>query len=350
MSQLDPNERKLINRYMRRLSPNKRRFIEHYMAQSRNFLGQILPNSLVTHLQDKMIYAPRIKHLRIDNDRFPLFDTVFFEVRTKCNGACSFCAASIQNDTRQDTEMPKNLYAKIINELKSMQFDGRIAYHVNNDPLIFAPLSEFVEYARQNLPSAWIQILTNGKALTENKAVRLLKAGINELTVNDYNDDPTAEPPKRIQNIYDNVLPRFYEKPQIRFGHGPDRETKNIFRFNVFKRSVNAVKSSRAGTSPNKQIKSKSPRGFCEYPFTQFNITTDGRVSKCCADFLFSDPMGNVKEDTLMDIWKGEKFQNVRRLLLGGNRDAIKTCSACDFYGVKKYYSRAAYLLGMITG
>jgi radical SAM protein with 4Fe4S-binding SPASM domain len=83
-------------------------------------------------------------------------------------------------------------------------------------------------------------------------------------------------------------------------------------------------------------------RGFCEYPWTQFNITADGRVSKCCADFYFSDPMGDINNDSIMSIWHGERLEKVRRLLLKGNRDAIETCRKCDFYGVRRFHSTFA--------
>ena len=298
-----------------------------------------IPKSIWKILQNKWIYHPRIIELRIDSGTTPLFDAVFFEVRTRCNGTCPFCAASIQNETRQDTTMPMKLYIKVINELKDIGFSGRIAYHVNNDPLIFHKLSDFVKYARTNLPSVWIQILTNGKGLTEKKAESLIDAGINELSINYYNDDQTVEVSKKIQNISENVLPRYYKEHQIKTGHGPDTDNKNIFRFNLFRPMLNTIKTSRAGTAPNKKFKSGQPRGFCEYPFTQFNITTDGRVSKCCADLYFSDPMGNVKENSLMEIWNGQQFEKVRNLLLEGNRDVIETCSKCDFFGVKRFYS-----------
>lgn len=242
------------------------------------------------------------------------------------------------------------LHERVINELKALKFSGRIVYHVNNDPLIFPQLPDFVEYARQNLPNAWIHILTNGKTLTLRKAESLLRAGINELSINYYNDDFSAELPKTIQNIRDELLPKFYKPEQIRPRHGPrDYGSKDIFTFNVFRRKATEILTSRAGTSPNKKEKSKSPRGFCEYPFTQFNITADGRVSKCCADFYFSDPMGNVNERSVIDIWTGEKFNNVRRSLLQGNRDAIESCKKCDFYGVQKLHSNIGRFLYIIT-
>ena len=146
------------------------------------------------------------------------------------------------------------------------------------------------------------------------------------------------------------MLPRFHKPEQITPGHGPrDYGSKDIFRFNVFPRKATEILTSRAGTSPNKKEKSTSPRLFCEYPLTQFNITADGRVSKCCADFYFSDPMGNVNERSVMDIWTGDKFDNVRHSLLQGNRDAIETCRKCNFYGVKKLLSNIGRFLYAIT-
>lgn len=327
----------------------KRSKYAQYLKRFGGTIIQTLPTFIVKYLLDKIIYKPRIKYLGLENNKVPLFDTVFFEVRTKCNGTCSFCAASIQNEIREDSTMPKNLYMKVVDELVELGFAGRIAYHVNSDPLIFSDLNNFIEYVRHKLPGAWIQILTNGKGLSEKKAESLLKAGINELTINDYNDELTTGMPVKFQRIYDNVLPRFYERHQIKTGHGPDTEKRNVFRFNVFRSKKNTTKTSRAGTSPNKKLQSGLQRGFCEYPFTQFNITTDGKVNKCCADLYFSDPMGNVKDNSMMHIWEGRRFRKVRQIILEGNRNAIETCRKCDFYGVKKVYSKGAKILRIIT-
>ena len=94
--------------------------------------------------------------------------------------------------------------------------------------------------------------------------------------------------------------------------------------------------SSRAGTSPNKPKPSRAVRGFCEHPFTQFNITADGTVSMCCADFLFSVPMGNVKNESMIEIWYGHQFTEVRKSLLRGDRNTVETCRQCDYYGSRR--------------
>jgi len=279
------------------------------------------------------VYRPIIVKNKLSAPRPPLFNGVFFEVRTRCNGTCPFCAASVGNEKREDSSMPFSLYEKVINELAELNFSGRIAYHINNDPLIFRPLPDFIAYARQALPGAWIQVLTNGKALTLKIADNILKSGLNELSINVYNDDLSAPLPKIISDISEEVVPKYYVSSLVKKGFGPDTAQSGIFRFNVFRRRLTEELETRGGSSPNKLIKAQGPRGFCEYPFTQLNISTKGIVSKCCSDFYFSDPMGNVYSQSLLDIWYGNKFTSVRQHLLSGNRSRLSQCRDCDFYG-----------------
>ena len=230
-----------------------------------------------------------------------------------------------------------------------MKYSGKVAYHVNNDPLLFPDLAEFAGIASDNLPDAWIQVLTNGKALTVNKAEALIKAGINELSINYYNNDLNSELPETIRTIRDDLIHRYYNKEQIRRGHQSNGIKKGIFRFNIFRRKETEILTSRAGTSPNKKEKAQTPRGFCEYPFTQFNITVDGRVNKCCADLYFSESMGNVIHESVLDIWRGNRLEVVRRHLYNGDRNAIESCRKCDFYGVKRYPTIIGKCLFLIT-
>jgi radical SAM protein with 4Fe4S-binding SPASM domain len=314
--------------------------------------GRILPKSLLRLLQNKFIYNPRKKTLRLAHADKSLFDSVLFEVRTKCNGSCAFCAASVKNETRPDTTMPMSLYRKVIDELMELEFKGVVGYDVNNDPLLFKELPAFIKYARSHLPNAWIRVLTNGKALDEDIAAALLAAGINELSINDYNDDRNAAIPEKIRVVQEEILPKFYNKTMIKIGktnYGPDPDHKEIFKFNLFRSRATVIKATRAGTAPNKKEKTQMPRGFCEHPFTQFNITTDGRVSMCSADLFFSDPMGDVSKQSLTEIWFGENFQKIRKSLMKDDREPIELCSKCDYYGIHKFVSIPARITHLLT-
>lgn len=308
-----------------------RKSIKILVKESIRALLFVSPFSLIKYVQDKTIYSPRIKSMRIEERGYPLFNSIFFEVRTMCNGSCMFCAASIQNEKREDISMDVELYRKIINELIDMNYTGRIAYHVNNDPLLFQDLTEFIRIAKENLPESHIHICTNGKALNRRKAQSLYDAGVDEVVVNYYRSDNSKDTPGVFTDIADDVSRR-----------------KGV-KFTLNHRSINEVLESRAGTAPNKNEKSKWPRGYCQRPFDQFNVTADGRVSKCCADLYFNDIMGNVNDKSAQDIWYGDKFGKVRESLLKGDRELIDGCNKCDYYGVKKIKSRMGKIVHELT-
>ncbi|MBF0383208.1 MAG: radical SAM protein, partial [Magnetococcales bacterium] len=156
---------------------------------------------ILRQLQNIFVYQPIIEQKSIRVIDPPLFDTVFFEVRTRCNGVCEFCLAAVQTDPRKDEKMAPEVHEKVLQDLKDINFKGRIAYHNNSDPLIFKDLVDYIAVARNFFPDNKIQILTNGKALSSKKAEELIKVGVNELIINFYHDDPNAEYPDVFKEI-----------------------------------------------------------------------------------------------------------------------------------------------------
>jgi radical SAM protein with 4Fe4S-binding SPASM domain len=198
---------------------------------------------------------------------------------------------------------------------------------------------DLMAYARQQLPEAWLQVMTNGKALTVDKARRLIEVGIDELHINYYNDDFNAPLPARFVEIRDQLLPSLFPADRLRIGtQSPLSEAgeRGVFVFNIMRRRETEVLTSRGGTAPNAPAPSGPPRGFCEYPFTQLNITADGRIGQCCCDLYFSQDLGNVKDTPLLDLWFSPKFMQVRNHLVRNDRSQNPLCSQCDFCGVKK--------------
>ena len=295
------------------------------------------------------------EHIK-NNKKNKLFNTVYFELRTRCNGSCSFCAASIQNDTREDITMSFELFKKVINELSQINFEGTIAFHNNSEPLLVKDLDKFIQYTREKLDKVWIQILSNGKSLNVINGEKIIEAGINELSLNIYNDDLNAELPNNVQKFENEILRKKFSENEILTGHRLSGEkipksNKKYIKYNVRKRLLNEVLNNRAGSAPNKKTNKplKQELGFCEFPFEQFIITANGNVSQCCCDFYFSNPMGNIKSQGLQEIWNGDKFTTLRKQLLDSDRKQSKLCEKCDFYGVnhspKNYLKKGLYYL-----
>ncbi len=280
-----------------------------------------------------------------------LFDAIYFEIRSRCNSTCSFCAASIQNEIRPDITMPIDLFKKVINELSLLNYRGKIAFHVNNDPLLVKNLEEYVAYARSKCNDSWIQILTNGKSLNNKNGQMLIDAGVNEITINVYTKERKFNTPKNIKNFEKEVLLKKFAYNQIKEGHkNPKVEDKKTINYNKILRKVEDELTNRSGSAPNKKTNQKIPNlGFCSYPFEQFNIDAKGNVSHCCADFYFDNKMGNVKNQTITEIWSGKKFNFIRDNLLQDKRKNLPMCSKCDHFGInslpKKYSKKMIYKL-----
>jgi len=76
----------------------------------------------------------------------------------------------------------------------------------------------------------------------------------------------------------------------------------------------------------------KNKRLFCSKPFIWFEVTQVneiGEVYMCCPSWL-ETPIGNLRYQSVMEIWNGKKAQEIRRSILDGS---FKYCnrSRCPF-------------------
>lgn len=74
----------------------------------------------------------------------------------------------------------------------------------------------------------------------------------------------------------------------------------------------------------------EAPRKCCPKPFFELMVKANGDVSACCVDWAGELNIGNVMNDSLPQIWKGQNLQDVRRAHLNGRRFEMPACSNCD--------------------
>ncbi|MDP6717693.1 MAG: SPASM domain-containing protein [Pirellulaceae bacterium] len=70
---------------------------------------------------------------------------------------------------------------------------------------------------------------------------------------------------------------------------------------------------------------------YCEYPWTSLSVMADGSVVPCTQDYDVEMVLGNVREQTLEEIWNGEKYRELRRMHITGEFPQGYKCSErCD--------------------
>ena len=68
----------------------------------------------------------------------------------------------------------------------------------------------------------------------------------------------------------------------------------------------------------------------CQPLWQGMSIAWDGRVFLCCGDLNGTVPVGDMRQDPLMDIWLGTELMEARRAVSADNRSERPLCSNCD--------------------
>lgn len=73
------------------------------------------------------------------------------------------------------------------------------------------------------------------------------------------------------------------------------------------------------------------PRRFCGYPNQRIVVAATGKCYPCCIDLHETMPMGDVRFQTLEEIWSGVRMRRLRKVLTRGNvREWSAACRNCE--------------------
>lgn len=263
------------------------------------------------------LYQPSIRrYIRFfeskENDPpAPLF--IDIETINRCNGSCAFCPANIKDEKRPFKKMDEDVFFLIINQLKDLSWTGTVYLNINNEPMIDKRIPRFVEVIKKQLKDVKVSLITNGTLMTEETLKELFDAGLDDLCINNYSTQ------YRLTD-HNRYLYRFIKEYDTFKIH-----TKVEFR----RRYINEILATRAGSAPNKKEKNNHISSPCLYPFVDMVIFPDGKVGLCCNDCYEVTEFGDLKKESIMEIWRSEKLQSVRKHIARG-RINYNFCKDCD--------------------
>jgi len=133
----------------------------------------------------------------------------------------------------------------------------------------------------------------------------------------------------RIRDLYELRESYSASAPFIQIGTTVTNETESDIR--AFIDSVDKFTDAvYVGKTRDLQTPSK-PDQFCECPevFDKLSVNWDGSVSACCGDYDNYTIVGNLKEQSLKDIWTGKPMQEMRKMLLEYRHNENYLCARC---------------------
>lgn len=314
----------------------------------------------ITEKIDKITHIPE-PYLRQDP---PAPRSVKIELTGKCNYRCGFCALRSRQEQPTDV-MDFNLFKRITREMRESGVEEIGVFYLGES--LTAPLLtiQAVSYLKQVLGMPYVFLTTNGSLATRPVLERLMAAGLDSLkfSVNACDEKQFEEVMGVSAKYFHKSLDNIATAHDVRESGGYstklyassiqyDGEQQKRMQSLIDDRVAPFVDQhywlplytmSSVAIEREKELGYKPTAGNqgrigglvnplpCWTAFTEGHVRSDGTVSLCCFDADGRFTVGDLKEQSFMDVWHSPEFQTVRAAHLRGTVKGT-VCEDCIAY------------------
>ncbi len=284
-------------------------------------------------------------------------------VSSVCNFKCDYCIHSLSSKKLREINFSLDImnyqtFTKLIddtykfpNKIKTLQFlkDG--------EQLLNKRLSDMILYAKKSNKFEKIELITNGSLLTPELNLKLINSGLDTIRISlqGLNREKYYEIAK-VNIDFDKFISNikhFYENRKINnrncklhlkmIDKGINNE-KDMKIFNdicdefsiqytipYFTNVRYSVDYSDIEKESNKNLFGDKYEilNVCSRPFMSIYVSADGDVMPCCREDNENLILGNIKNESIFDVWNGEILKNFRILHLKNKRFEHVICKDC---------------------
>ena len=290
------------------------------------------------------------RNTKLKDTEFP--QQIWIENTNHCNAACVMCPRELQ--TRSKRIMSFDLYEKLINEISQYNhIVERVHMHNFGEPLLDKRLAERIKLAKDHGINH-VYFVTNASLLNENNALNLIESGLDEFKISFYGANESTYNSIMIDldfNTTLNNIKNFFElrkslqasKPKVVLQLIPqslndanlEKEWVNLFKEYLDDEigdRLNYYELHNFGDGRDYvEIGNQKIRNTCKFPWNVMVILQDGSVTACCLDYDGKIVLGNVNEQSIYDIWHGEKYRKIRKDFKKLNYRDYEPCQKCNF-------------------
>lgn len=244
-----------------------------------------------------------------------------------------------------------DLYRKIIDEAATIPEIDQIAFSALGEPLLDRFLVERVEYAHKAKKWALSEVYTNGVGLTPKKFDALRDAGLTSLTISLNATNPkqhekimglkgkfgtvVANARYAIANAQGKVdvvikavrnEDNFDEVDQIKFHMmWGIRLAPEVYPGN----GQVVLEANWADQTRTIETRTLDPNSMCGRAVGQFSVLWDGKVSLCCFDPLLKHELGDLKKQTIREIYNSPWYTQFREDHYNNQAAKYDLCAKC---------------------
>lgn len=267
-----------------------------------------------------------------------------FEVTTKCNYNCIICPREklTRKKETMSFEMFRMLFDKINQETD--QYDT-LTFPGLGEPLLDKTLNKKIEYAKNK--KFHVLILTNASLLSVDRFKELEDLGVDSIRVSFYGNTTESYASVhgvRNKNLFEKIRDNLTEICKIK------KRTQVLLTYNVVENNNDSYVSSwitywndKADLlevwHPHNWVDGRDYRKVqkeklktCGRPFkTPLQVQVDGTVNMCCFDFDGKLLLGDLKTQSLEEIFESPMFNKIEQCHLTGDfENSGLICENCD--------------------
>lgn len=283
--------------------------------------------------------------------------TVAIDPSNLCNFKCNFCAIQSKTEKMNFKKqlMNRNLFFKIIDDLA--EFPERLkVLRINGqgEPLLNPDLPDMIRYAKDRDVAEFVEIITNGSRLNSKLNKQLIDSGIDRIRISiealdaegyyriagtriDFESFlnnikhlheisrnceiyckivdiavPTESAKQRFYDLFGDICDRIFIDNVIPLWSDFEEIKENMV---VGERGVHGQKV--------QEVK------VCPYPFYSLIVNSDGEVTVCCADWKRKLVVGDLRKQSMKEIWNSRELYEFWTRQLEGKKNTYEMCKKC---------------------
>ena len=290
-------------------------------------------------------------HYKLGNARLPYGPVrLWVEPTSFCNLECPMCTSKDIPDDKTGY-MDWGLYKKIIDEAKGFVFDVNL--FIGGESLFHKRLPDMIRYAKEN--GIGTRLSTNATVLTKDKTKALLDAGLDFIIFSFDGYDKEAYEKVRVNANFEKTLGnirgfleekkrRGSSKPYVVFQvieglyKGGFDDKRKAFLKGLEGLPIDKISLIEPHTFGGK-ISREEDKKFrtlgrkyvpCTFLWYSMSVKWDGTVVPCCVDLAGDMPLGDVRKESLLEIWNGQRLIELREKIASGRYTDVPLCKGCD--------------------
>lgn len=272
------------------------------------------------------------------------------ELDNVCNYACTFCPiGQPENKLNKYYQSIKKLdedkVYKILDEAKLIGVRS-LQFNLVNEPLAHKNTFKVLEYATK-LKFDDIFFISNGYLLNEKNSEKILNSGLTKIMFSLDAFSPETYKERRLKNkkpanyekVINNILNflelkkklnKKFPLTRVSFIVMDDNKHEVEDFKNFWSNKVDAIHFQKLTDYSDSNIISESVTDSqCNMPMFRLSIKSDGNVKPCCIGYGEYINIGNVYQESLLNIWNSKKMKDFQKMHIDKKAEKNEHCKKC---------------------